>query len=146
MRKRLQNTRRNVRFRQWSRKAYAVFASLGVCVTIGQLRKNVTERALCKQQAPLASVATDRPTEERPPKETDTEPIPNVWQELLMQLLQPLPTTTVCQWGNRKHTNKNRYTSPTLLGGVEPHPYRSSMACRGGALLRPKCYNPLQSL
>ena len=32
-----------IRFRQWSRKAYAIFATLGLCVTIGQLRKNITE-------------------------------------------------------------------------------------------------------
>ena len=41
-----------IRFRQWSRKAYAIFATLGLCVTIGQLRKNVTECALSKQQTP----------------------------------------------------------------------------------------------
>ena len=41
-----------IRFRQWSRKAYAIFATLGLCVTIGQLRKNITECALCKQQTP----------------------------------------------------------------------------------------------
>lgn len=40
-----------IRFRQWSRKSYAIFASLGLCVTIGQLRKNITECALCKQKA-----------------------------------------------------------------------------------------------
>lgn len=37
------------RFRRWTRKGYAMFSSLGRCVTIGQLRKNVTERALGKQ-------------------------------------------------------------------------------------------------
>lgn len=41
-----------LRFRQWSRKGYAAFASLGQCVTIGQLRKNITERALTKQTEP----------------------------------------------------------------------------------------------
>ncbi len=38
-----------IRFRCWSRKAYAVFASLGKNVTIGCLRKNVTEQSLTKQ-------------------------------------------------------------------------------------------------
>lgn len=37
------------RFRYWSRKGYAAFASLGRQVTIGCLRKNVTECALKKQ-------------------------------------------------------------------------------------------------
>lgn len=45
-------TRTTLRFRHWTRKGYAVFASLGQCVTIGQLRKNITERALTKQTEP----------------------------------------------------------------------------------------------
>ena len=39
-----------VRFRCWSRKGYAAFASLGRQVTIGQLHLNVTERSLSKQK------------------------------------------------------------------------------------------------
>lgn len=37
------------RFRRWSRKGYAIFCSLGKHVTIGCLRKNITEEALHKQ-------------------------------------------------------------------------------------------------
>lgn len=144
MKERQQTFRRNIRFRYWSRKAYAIFASIGVCVSIGQLRKNVTERALRKQQAPIASVTTDHPAKEISLRETDTTPAPDVWQELLTQLLQPRPTTTVCQSGKAEqhHSNQNIYTSPTRLGGVEPRLYRLSMTCRGEALLRPTCYNP----
>lgn len=40
-----------IRFRQWSRKGYAAFASLGCQVTIGQLHFNVTECSLSKQKA-----------------------------------------------------------------------------------------------
>lgn len=40
-----------IRFRCWSRKGYAAFASLGHQVTIGQLHLNVTERSLAKQKA-----------------------------------------------------------------------------------------------
>lgn len=39
-----------VRFRQWSRKGYAVFSTLRSCVTIGCLPKNVTEVSLSKQK------------------------------------------------------------------------------------------------
>lgn len=39
-----------IRFRRWSRKAYAAFASIGRCVTIGCLRKNVADRSLSKQK------------------------------------------------------------------------------------------------
>ncbi|MDR1097029.1 MAG: hypothetical protein LBL57_02745 [Tannerella sp.] len=38
-------------FRRWSRKAYAAFCSIGRCVSIGRLRKNVVEASLKKQKA-----------------------------------------------------------------------------------------------
>lgn len=42
--------KQNIRFRCWSRKAYAIFASLGRCVTIGRLKNDVTDCSLSKQQ------------------------------------------------------------------------------------------------
>lgn len=48
-------TKHSARFRYWSRKGYAAFSSLGKCVTIGCLRKNVTEQALMKQPMLLAT-------------------------------------------------------------------------------------------
>mgnify|MGYP007010752613 CR=1 FL=1 len=39
-----------IRFRRWSRKAYAAFASIGRCVTIGCLRKSVADSSLSKQK------------------------------------------------------------------------------------------------
>nr|WP_320948099.1 hypothetical protein [Bacteroides intestinalis] len=50
MRKR-QLYRMTIRFRKWSRKAYAAFASLGRCVTIGCLPKNVADCSLSKQNS-----------------------------------------------------------------------------------------------
>jgi adenosylmethionine-8-amino-7-oxononanoate aminotransferase len=38
-----------LRFRQWSRKGYAVFAGLGKCITIGTLSKGVADSSLAKQ-------------------------------------------------------------------------------------------------
>lgn len=43
--------RTTIRFRKWSRKAYAAFASLGRCVTIGCLPKNVADCSLSKQNS-----------------------------------------------------------------------------------------------
>jgi len=43
-----QSYRPILRFRKWSRKAYAAFASLGQCVTIGCLPKNVADCSLSK--------------------------------------------------------------------------------------------------
>lgn len=40
-----------IRFRRWSRKSYAAFASIGRCVTIGCLRKSVADSSLSKQRA-----------------------------------------------------------------------------------------------
>lgn len=40
-----------LRFRKWSRKAYAAFASLGRCVTIGCLPKSVADSSLSKQKS-----------------------------------------------------------------------------------------------
>lgn len=39
-----------IRFRRWSRKTYAAFASIGRCVTIGCLRKSVADSSLSKQK------------------------------------------------------------------------------------------------
>ena len=50
MRKR-QLYRTTQRFRKWSRKAYAAFASLGRCVTIGCLPKSVADSSLSKQKS-----------------------------------------------------------------------------------------------
>ena len=38
-----------LRFRQWNRRRYAAFASIGRCVTIGHLHHDVANRALDKQ-------------------------------------------------------------------------------------------------
>lgn len=40
-----------LRFRRWSHKAYAVFASMGRCVTIGQLAVHIADRSLQKQHS-----------------------------------------------------------------------------------------------
>ena len=40
-----------IRFRQWSRKGYAIFASLGKHVTIGHVCKSIAEASLTKTDA-----------------------------------------------------------------------------------------------
>ena len=42
-------TSSTLRFRRWSHKAYAVFASMGRCVTIGQLAVHIADSSLQKQ-------------------------------------------------------------------------------------------------
>lgn len=55
-------SRHIIRFRRWTRKEYAVFSSLGRCVTIGTLRKKVADASLKKQKAgiPVNPERTDR--------------------------------------------------------------------------------------
>ncbi len=53
--KKRQSHRKTIRFRKWSRKAYAAFASLGEWVTIGCLPKGVADCSLSKQRAGAAA-------------------------------------------------------------------------------------------
>ena len=43
------NNKHTIRFRRWSRKAYAMFASIGKCVTIGNVKKGIADASLGKQ-------------------------------------------------------------------------------------------------
>lgn len=48
--KKTKPVRHIIRFRRWSRKAYAAFSSIGCCVTIGCVRKSVADSSLSKQK------------------------------------------------------------------------------------------------
>lgn len=80
-----------VRFRCWSRKGYAAFASLGRCVTIGQVCKSITERALAKQVAPGITCPTEQTESGR---DDDTPAMPVTPIELLLATLSPQITAT----------------------------------------------------
>ena len=86
--------KRTVRFRYWTRKGYAAFSSLGLCVTIGQLRKNVTEQSLTKQVGCNLLLPTNATAEDSQidPKERETLPALN--EELLLALLYAQAATT----------------------------------------------------
>ena len=43
-----------IRFRRWTRKGYAIFSSLGRCVTIGTLGREVADASLKKQKAGIS--------------------------------------------------------------------------------------------
>lgn len=73
MRQQQSSFKRLSRFRYWTRKGYAAFASIGVCVTIGCLKKNVTERALGKQNVTTATTPKQQLYVEKE-QETDTSP------------------------------------------------------------------------
>ncbi len=49
-----------LRFRRWSRNGYAVFFSLGKCVSIGNLKKNISDASLPKTKvAPLSTTMSN---------------------------------------------------------------------------------------
>lgn len=50
----------SIRFRRWSRKAYAVFLSLGRCVTIGHVSKSITEASLSKNRKEIGCQSEER--------------------------------------------------------------------------------------
>lgn len=47
--KQVYSNKQVIRFRRWSRKGYAMFCSLGKCVTIGNLKKGIADVSLGKQ-------------------------------------------------------------------------------------------------
>lgn len=48
-----------IRFRHWSRKAYAVFSSLGKHVTIGFVGKGIVDASLCKSSHSSAACSEE---------------------------------------------------------------------------------------
>lgn len=76
-------------FRRWSRKGYAVFCSIGRCVSVRQLRKNVAEASLKKQKSALA-VCLWKSTEGSDVYITDDEREPDLPDIFPMLLFVPV--------------------------------------------------------
>lgn len=51
-------------FRRWTRKAYAVFSSLGKQITIGHLTSGISEASLCKLETSIHSTCYSELKEE----------------------------------------------------------------------------------
>lgn len=83
-----------IRFRRWSRKGYAMFYSLGKCVTIGNLKKGIADVSLGKQANVCTSFSVCLPfvQEDRAEDEWDEGMIPS---EYLLQLLLVQPQQQV---------------------------------------------------
>ena len=76
----------SLRFRRWSRRAWAVFASLGREVTIGALRVPVSEQSLVKADGMIGIHLTERDTIE----EEDEELLEICLPELECVALRPV--------------------------------------------------------
>lgn len=81
--------RRTIRFRRWSRKAYAAFASIGKCVTIGCLRKSVADSSLSKQKnSSAANCSLDQNTSSVDANSNRDHDVPLECEDLLSLALQ----------------------------------------------------------
>lgn len=68
----------SLRFRRWSRKAWAVFASLGQVVTIGSLRVPVSEQSLTKANSMTGMRLTERDDEQEDEEELQEIVLPGI--------------------------------------------------------------------
>lgn len=85
-----------IHFRRWSRKRYAAFCSIGRCVSIRQLKKNLSEASLMKQKPSLAISlwrSTDEPDIYGEVEEPD---LPPSLFRFIALLIQPQTSTEVC--------------------------------------------------
>lgn len=96
-----------IRFRRWSRKGYAAFASLGQCVTIGQVCKSITERALTKQVAPGITCPTELMENGRDDDDTPTTTITAI-ETLLAALSPQIAATRPAPCGYTLYNSINR--------------------------------------
>lgn len=69
----LYQNKQMTRFRRWCRKAYAMFCSLGKCVTIGNLKKGIADVSLEKQPNVCTSFSVCK-FEEKEEKGDDDKP------------------------------------------------------------------------
>ena len=65
----------SLRFRRWSRKAYAAFASIGRHVTIGCVSKSIADKSLTKQASAKAVIPYSK--DGREPKRGEDCPVGN---------------------------------------------------------------------
>lgn len=73
-----------IRFRRWSRKGYAMFCSLGKCVTIGNLKKGIADASLNKQANTCVAFVCPFAREDDAEKQGDEGLAPS---EFMLQLL-----------------------------------------------------------
>lgn len=88
----------SLRFRRWSRKNYAVFASLKFCVTIGCLANSITEKSLTKAKNYLTQSYSNSSTIDH--KESDVsivvENILEQYQEIIINKITADNAAAAC--------------------------------------------------
>lgn len=118
MRKQPSYSRPALRFKRWSRKAYAAFVSVQRAVTIGQLSANIAERFFVKQESVQSlALRSDRATEEE--EEAASEGQSGLQALALRLLLAALPAQTALQPAapaiHYIHTTSRKSGSPQYI-------------------------------
>lgn len=90
--KQLCQNKHTIRFRYWNRKKYAIFYSLGKCVTIGNLKKEIADVSLGKQAnvcTAFSVCSSARKEDAGEEYEEGMPPVESMLQMLRIQLPQP---------------------------------------------------------
>ena len=87
-----------IRFRRWNRKSYSMFASLGKCVTIGQVCKSIAEASLSKN----TSLCNTRTATDTPDKAPDSSPTLREQMDFLIQELLTSNIASPCSLASDK--------------------------------------------
>lgn len=82
-------------FRRWTRKAYAVFSSLGKQIIIGHLASGISEASLCKLETSLHSNCDIEPKEDIKDEELKEESVSYSLWELILLLCVVMVTPIV---------------------------------------------------
>lgn len=104
--------KQTIRFRRWCRKAYAMFCSLGKCVTIGNLKKGIADVSLGKQPNVCTSFSVCK-FEEKEEISDDDKPgeMQSIFESMIkLFLFQPLQVVEAGSrifLSNRKNTFLN---------------------------------------
>ncbi len=77
-----------LRFRRWSRNAYAVFFSLGKCISIGSLKKSISDASLPKAKVALFSTTLSNDKEYKSDEIDDSDLLLFLIESLDLNILQ----------------------------------------------------------
>lgn len=83
----------SLRFRRWSRRAWAVFSSLGREVTIGTLGTALTEKSVAKTHLPAGAISNEEFQQHR--EEAEEQDDPRLQTVELLPVLLAVPAGAV---------------------------------------------------
>ena len=114
--KQLCQNKHTIRFRYWNRKKYAIFYSLGKCVTIGNLKKEIADVSLGKQAnvcTAFSVCSSARKEDAGEEYEEGMPPVESMLQMLRIQLPQPQVADVICLFYLNKYCLPERCAIPS---------------------------------